>query len=292
MSRGGSATNAAQVTRPSGGVVTLVDPYGRVIMSDSYSSTLVWLKPVVLAVPGKHQVVVDFAAAPGSAAAQIWTVGADIVSPVPTTGDPTSSAMTAPGQELVFRFPGTAGQRVLISEEHSPPNPILSLNYPGSNQGNDGWYSTSDPSPIFVGPFTLPVTREYRAEVSRSGDTVTSGSVRVWTVGPDVVQAVPPTLPVLSANPTAGEVQAHVRAKYGYPIFWQSLLTKTNSALAGQLSAWKPATPKTTNPAAGEIATPEATITILRSKTTGIPSYTAPGHFPTVFRAACDTTAC
>jgi YD repeat-containing protein len=186
-----------------GSALTIRDPYGSVLLSDTcVSASSKFIDSFYLSAggqptgtPGTYTIYINpYDANTGSITLTLYNVPADVSGPITAGGGAVDLAISTPGQNAALTFSGTAGQRVsldltnILIGQLGTCGSIVTL--------TDSWGGTfatdtcvSSPSK-FIDTVTLPAAGTYRINVNPYDKNVGGMTLRLYNVPADVTSSV------------------------------------------------------------------------------------------------------
>jgi RHS repeat-associated protein len=162
---------------------TVKKPDGTVLQSSTYTSSGSFYEPITLPATGTYTYFVDPSGATiGTYGLRLYNVPADTTNTAAIDGAAVTLTTTVPGQNGVFSFAGTTGQRVSFTF------PGSTTSFYGTVKNPDGTVlksSTYTSSGSFYEPITLPATGTYTYYVDPSGATIGTYGLRLYNVPAD-----------------------------------------------------------------------------------------------------------
>jgi hypothetical protein len=129
----------------------------------------------------------------GTGTFTLYSVPPDVTATIAANGSPVSLTTTAPGQNMVLTFSGTANQSISFLSQFSglggcssfiitilePDGATQLFNQNGCGNG-----------PLYTGPLTLPSTGTYTILVDLQGMNVGTGTFNLYTIPPPVTATI------------------------------------------------------------------------------------------------------
>jgi uncharacterized protein YhfF len=142
--------------------------------------------PRTLPVDGQYKIVLDPEGdAKGKATVTLYDVPDNPTVPIVPGGGPQSATMTTPGQNAIFPFHGTAGQRVSLQVDQTVPSARVSIVGPGGVKVLLP-ATVSDDADTFLGPWELPEEGSYQVVFDPNGAATGGATVELFDVPADV----------------------------------------------------------------------------------------------------------
>jgi YD repeat-containing protein len=186
----GAANDRISLSFSSGplGTVSIRKPDNSVHASKSIGVLAGFIDATTLPVSGNYSVFVDFLHAnTGSVTLTMYSVPADIDTTITPGGSGVGVTITAPGQNAVLSFPGTAAQRVSMFASSGGPTGDILLRRP------DGTTQASIPKGIgaaFMEPQTLATTGTYSFKVDPENASTGATTITAYLVPADLTGTV------------------------------------------------------------------------------------------------------
>jgi RHS repeat-associated protein len=185
---------------------TIYAPNGRLLWTTGGG----FVDPVTLSQDGTYTLLVaPSSGASGTASVEVWSVPADLAPTLTLGGAPVTATTTVRGQNVVYSFPGAAGQRISARLSATASSGSGWFNYTIRMPGGAQLYGNccdGSGTVVFADPLVLPVTGTYTILVDPTNTLLGTASAEVWEVPADTTTAV--TLgdaPAASANTVRGQ---------------------------------------------------------------------------------------
>ncbi len=163
-----------------------------------------FIDALTLPVTGTYTILVDPQGSNiGSVTLTLYDVPADVAGPIVPGGPSVTVTTTAPGQNAILTFSGTAGQRVSLVVSNSTFSGCLAVTNTIKNP--DGttltWINLCS-SAGFIDTVTLPVTGTYTIVIDPQGLTIGNQTLLLVDVPPDVTSSITPGGPPVTLTTT------------------------------------------------------------------------------------------
>jgi YD repeat-containing protein len=201
----------------------------------------------------------------GSAAVRVIDVAQAATGILTVGGAAVQLGSTVAGQELVWTFPGTAGQQISIAlDRYSGLDgfSVLGLYDAYGNEYGHDWIqfiSNGSSATAALGPYTLPRTGTYQIVLMPSGFTVGSAALRVMNTTP-----VTGTLTIGGPALTLTNVSA-----------WQSLVWTFAGTQGQKVSVWLPNVSGLSSGSQVSLSDEEGRMYLQRTQLTSLPNNNA-----------------
>jgi RHS repeat-associated protein len=194
----------------SGATFTILTPTGRSLWSGGTG----FVDPLTLPQDGTYSLlIVPASGGTGTASVELWTVPPDLTPALTLGASPLSATTTVRGQNVLYSFAGTQGQRVSAWLGFAGTSGSGWVNYTIRNPDGTQLYGNccnGTSARIFVDPLTLTATGTYTVLVDPTNDVLGTATVEVWSVPADVSPSL--TLgagPVTAPNNVRGQNVAY-----------------------------------------------------------------------------------
>jgi RHS repeat-associated protein len=195
---------------------SLIGPAGDAVISKSCGNGPLFYGPAVLPDDGTYEIVYDPAGmSTFTASATVYDVPADVETTITPsdTGGTATATNTSPGQDVLVRFDGVAGERVALKVNsitgYTNSKVRLSVRGPGGNEILAPAGLTSAACCSWLDPVTLPADGQYTIVVDPwDGADVGSVGLTAYTVAADTPASVSPSeqgAPVSTSTTVAGQ---------------------------------------------------------------------------------------
>jgi hypothetical protein len=165
--------------------MSLRDPDGVALASESAGVLGKFMEPVTLATTGTHSILMDPAGAnTGSVTLRLYDIPADLTGSLTVNGGGTNVSLTGPGQTASYTFAGTASQQVTVRITNSDINlptgtgTSVTVRLLRAN-GTVLTSSTSSGTTFNLATQTLPATETYTVVIDPTGAGIGTLTVAV-----------------------------------------------------------------------------------------------------------------
>jgi uncharacterized protein YhfF len=174
--------------------MSILKPDGSTLKAASYfGESGAFFDPKTLPVDGEYKIVLDpEGMANGKATVTLYDVPDNPSVPIVPSGGPQSATMGTPGQNAVFPFDGTAGQRISLEVSGmTVPSARVSIVGPGGTKVLLP-VAVNDDADAFLGPWDLPADGSYRVLFDPNGGATGDATVELFDVPADVTGTIVP----------------------------------------------------------------------------------------------------